>query len=94
MTARTTTRLSTKGQVILPKSVRERRGWKAGEKLVVEDRPEGVLLRRLEPQAHTRYEDVAGCLGPAKREVSIEEISSVSGDYVRKRWGHEYDDLD
>jgi AbrB family looped-hinge helix DNA binding protein len=86
--------MSTKGQVVLPKSVRERHGWKAGEKFVVEDQPEGVFLRRVEQQAHTRYEDVAGCLSPAKRRVSIDEIGGVSGDYVRKRWGHEYDDLD
>jgi AbrB family looped-hinge helix DNA binding protein len=94
MPARTTTQLSTRGQVVLPKAVRERHGWRAGDTFVVEDRPEGVLLRRAEPDTHTRYEDVAGCLGPAKRKASVEEISSVSAEYVRKHWGHEYDDLD
>jgi AbrB family looped-hinge helix DNA binding protein len=88
------TQISTKGQVVLPKAVRDLRGWRAGDKLVVENRPEGVLLRRVEAETHTRIEDVAGCLGPAKRKASVEEISSVSADYVRRRWGHEYDDLD
>jgi AbrB family looped-hinge helix DNA binding protein len=92
--ARTTTQLSTRGQVVLPKPVRERHGWRPGDTFVVEDRPEGVFLRRAEERVHTRYEDVAGCLGPAKRKTSVEEISSVSPEYVRKRWGHEYDDLD
>src|SRR6266699_2678620 len=32
-----TVRLSTKGQVILPKSIRQRRHWDAGTRLVVED---------------------------------------------------------
>src|SRR5436309_3010030 len=40
-----TTTVSTKGQVILPKAVRERRNWGAGTRLVVEDTPEGVLLK-------------------------------------------------
>ena len=37
--------LSTKGQVILPKSIRQRRRWDVGTRLIVEDTPEGVLLR-------------------------------------------------
>ncbi len=94
MSARTTSQLSTKGQIVLPKAVRERHGWKAGDKFVVEDQPNGVFLRRTEEPTHSRFEDVAGCLGPAKRKVGIEEIRRVSADYVRKRWGHEYDDLD
>lgn len=39
-----TTTLSTKGQIILPKPVRALRGWHAGTRLVVRDTPEGVLL--------------------------------------------------
>ena len=40
-----TTVVSTKGQVILPKAIRQRRRWDAGTRLVVEDTPDGVLLR-------------------------------------------------
>ena len=40
-----TTTLSTKGQVILPKAIRQRRNWQSGTRLVVEDIPEGVLLK-------------------------------------------------
>lgn len=38
-----TTTVSTKGQVILPKAIRDQRHWPAGTELVVEDTPEGVL---------------------------------------------------
>ncbi len=89
-----TTQLSTKGQVVLPKALREKRGWRAGETFVIEERPEGLLLRPSKGETPTRIEDVAGCLGPAKRVVSIGEMNSAIGDYVRKRWGHEYDDRD
>jgi AbrB family looped-hinge helix DNA binding protein len=94
MSSRATTNISTKGQVVLPKALREALGWRPGDKLVVEKQAKGVLLRRAEEETHTRIEDVAGCLGPAKRRLSIDEISSVSSDFVRKNWGHEYDDLD
>lgn len=40
------TTVSTKGQVILPKAIRQRRDWDAGTRLIVEETPEGVLLRQ------------------------------------------------
>jgi AbrB family looped-hinge helix DNA binding protein len=40
-----TTILSTKGQFILPKAIRDRRQWGAGTRLIVEDTPDGVLLK-------------------------------------------------
>ena len=64
-----TTTVSTKGQVILPKVIRERRRWTPGTRLVVEDTPDGVLLKAAPLFAPSRPEDVAGMLayrGPAK----------------------------
>ena len=40
-----TTIVSTKGQVILPKAIREHRQWGSGTRLVVEETADGVLLR-------------------------------------------------
>jgi AbrB family looped-hinge helix DNA binding protein len=86
--------LSTRGQLVLPKALRDRRGWRAGDTFVVEDRPDGVLIREAADDAPSRVEDVFGCLGPAKQRVSIEDMNSAPGDYVRRRWGREYDDSD
>jgi AbrB family looped-hinge helix DNA binding protein len=80
------TRISTKGQVVLPKALRERRGWQAGDELVVEERPDGLLLRSAPEEAPTRYEDVAGCLGPFDRVVSIEEMNQGVLDEAARRW--------
>jgi AbrB family looped-hinge helix DNA binding protein len=69
MSESATTTVSTKGQVILPKAIRERRKWTAGTRLVVEDTPDGVLLKPAPLFMPTRPEDVAGMLaydGPAK----------------------------
>ena len=41
-----TVRLSTKGQLILPKAIRQRLRWNAGTRLTVEDTAEGVVLKQ------------------------------------------------
>jgi AbrB family looped-hinge helix DNA binding protein len=40
-----TTKVSSKGQVVLPKTVRDAHGWAAGTELEVVDRPNEVALR-------------------------------------------------
>ncbi len=55
-----TLRLSSKGQITLPKSLRDEHRWKAGTEFIVEDRPDGVLLRAIPCPAS--LEDVAGSL--------------------------------
>ncbi|MDE8343558.1 MAG: AbrB/MazE/SpoVT family DNA-binding domain-containing protein, partial [Acidocella sp.] len=42
---RVTTVISTKGQVILPKAIRDQRKWASGTRLIVENTPDGVLLK-------------------------------------------------
>lgn len=71
-----TTRLSSKGQIILPKSVRDSHRWRPGTEFVVEDLPDGVMLRALKPFAPSRLEDVAGSLrytGKAKTLAQMDE---------------------
>ena len=80
-----TTIVSTKGQVILPKAIRERRHWPPGTHLIVEDTPEGVLLRKERVFPVTRPEDVFGSLryeGPPK---TIEEMEAGIATEVKRR---------
>ncbi|GEO15784.1 AbrB/MazE/SpoVT family DNA-binding domain-containing protein [Microvirga aerophila] len=66
---RLTTKVSTKGQVILPKAIRQQRRWDPGTHLTVEDTPEGVLLKAAPLFAPTQPEHVFGSLpsnGPPK----------------------------
>ena len=70
-----TTTVSTKGQVILPKSIRRALRWEAGTRLVVENTPEGVLLKPEPAFGETRPEDVFGslaCDGPPKSLAEME----------------------
>src|SRR6185295_3866311 len=68
------TRLSTKGQLIIPKDVRERHGWTAGVELLVEDRGDSVILRRAVDLPETTVDDLVGCTGYKGPTLSLEEM--------------------
>ena len=72
-----TTKLSSKGQVILPKHIRAAHKWQPGVEFLVEDTPEGVLLRPLRPFKPSRLEDVLGCAGYTGPAQTIEEMDAA-----------------
>ncbi len=53
-----TTRLSSKGQVVLPKWVRDARRWPPGTEFEVREVPEGVMLRAKRPFKPTTIDEV------------------------------------
>jgi AbrB family looped-hinge helix DNA binding protein len=80
------TRLSTKGQIVVPKEIRERHNWAPGDELVIEETAEGVLLKRAPRAPATRIEDVYGMLHrPGMRTVSIKEMDEAIVAEVRRR---------
>lgn len=71
-----TTVVSTKGQVILPKAIREQRHWPAGTRLTIENTPEGVVLKPMSLFPETSVAALFGSLaykGPAKSIVGMDE---------------------
>ena len=72
-----TTTISTKGQVILPKAIRDRLQWDAGTRLAVEHTADGVLLKPLTTAfAPTRPEDVFGSLSYQGEPKSVEDMEA------------------
>ena len=76
--------MSTKGQVILPKAIRSA-GMEAGTRLIVEDTPDGVLLKAAPVFAPTRPEDVAGMLAYRGRPKTLEEMDAAITAEVKRR---------
>lgn len=72
-----TTRLSSKGQVILPKSVRAAHHWEPGVEFTVEDAADGILLRPIKSNPATRLEDVIGCIGYSGPAKTVEEMDAA-----------------
>lgn len=71
-----TTTVSTKGQVILPSAIRQRRDWGAGTRLTVEETADGVLLKPAPAFAETRPEDVFGTLPHKGKPKTLAEMDA------------------
>jgi AbrB family looped-hinge helix DNA binding protein len=70
------TTLSSKGQIVLPKELRDRRGLRAGVELEIEEVPEGMLLRLVERVSAVSIGELLGCTGyrgPRKTIAQMEE---------------------
>ena len=83
--SRSTTVVSTKGQVILPKAIRRHRRWEAGTRLLVEETDEGVLLKAAPHFPPTHPEDVFASLPPVDRPLTIEEMDAAVMAEARRR---------
>lgn len=80
-----TTVLSTKGQVILPKTIRDQRHWNAGTKLLVENTAEGVLLKAVPSFTPTTLDKVFGMLPYSGKAKTIEEMDESVLAEARRR---------
>ena len=83
------TRLSSKGQVIIPKPIREARQWKIGQQLEVVETEEGILIRPVKPFDETELEEVVGCIKYDGPSVSIDEMNG--GIALKRRLAHDRD---
>lgn len=88
MSARAVTVISSKGQVVLPKALRDRRNWPSGTRLTVEETPDGLLLRPARLFPETTLDEVAGMLKWDGPPLSIEEMDAavlegVAEDYAK-----------
>lgn len=80
-----TTRLSSKGQIILPKAVRDEHHWGPGTDFSVEDTGDGVLLRPIKTGQPTMLADLIGSLSVKGGARSIEEMDSAIDAELRDR---------
>lgn len=72
-----TTKLSSKGQVIIPKHIRHSYHWEAGQDLVVTDTGDGILLKAKVPFTETTLDEVAACLKYAGQPKSLEDMQEA-----------------
>jgi AbrB family looped-hinge helix DNA binding protein len=80
---RAATRLTSKGQVVIPKVVRDRVRWRPGTRLDVEALPDGAV--RLAAVNEDPIERLFGCLteGDALADLEAEHRAEVTAD---ARW--------
>jgi AbrB family looped-hinge helix DNA binding protein len=79
------TRLSTKGQIIVPKDIRTSRAWGPGTKFTVEETADGIVLRAAARFAPTELEQVSGCLrSNRKAKAPAEMRAAIDGEVMRR----------
>lgn len=90
MTAQT--KLSAKGQVVIPKDVRDRLGWLQGSELELIETGDSVLLRRKSPrkkltveEALARLDKVVKYQGPPLSVEQLNWSAEVDREYEQSR---------
>jgi AbrB family looped-hinge helix DNA binding protein len=80
-----TTTVSTKGQIVLPKAIREEHRWRVGTRLTIESTPDGVLLKPSSPFPATRAADVFASLSYRGKPKSVKEMEAGIAAEARQR---------
>lgn len=81
-----TTKLSSKGQVIIPKAFRDHQKWPVGLELVVTEVGDGVLIKPKAVFAATTLSEVAACLAPTGKRKSDEDIERALKRAAKEAW--------
>jgi len=76
--------ITSKGQVTLPKDVRDRLNLKAGDRLSIEVMPDGTFTARPAPRS---VMDIIGILvRPGQKPLTVEEMNEAIGKAVVERY--------
>lgn len=79
------TRLSTKGQLIIPKEIRDRFGWGPGLEVTLEEGDGFLILRPVAGLAETSLDELIGCAGYHGPRRSLEEMEAAIAQGARER---------
>jgi AbrB family looped-hinge helix DNA binding protein len=79
-----TTKLSTKGQVVLPKSIRAARRWRAGTEFIIEEYNEGILLKPKSEAAMRNWDELIGCVAYHGPRKSLREMNQAIAAQARE----------
>ena len=70
-------KLSSKGQVIIPKHIRSAYHWETGQELILIDTGAGILLRPKTPFVESKLSEVAGSLNYAGPTKTLNDINDA-----------------
>jgi AbrB family looped-hinge helix DNA binding protein len=80
------TKLSSQGQVIIPKILRDQFHWEDGQELIIINFGDGILLKPKKVFPETKLADVAGCLKYQGKAKTIEEMDQAIAQGIEKLW--------
>jgi AbrB family looped-hinge helix DNA binding protein len=80
-----TTRLSEKGQIVIPKRIRSDHNWEPGLEFFVEDLGESITLKPVSSFKQTELRDVLGCTLYRGKRKSLKEMEDAVAKGARER---------
>jgi len=83
-------KLSSKGQVIIPKHIRSAYHWEPGQELILIDTGIGILLKPKAPFSESTLSEVAGCLHYTGTTKTVDEMN----DAIAKGLKAQFNDCD
>jgi len=82
-----TTKLSTKGQIVLPKNIRLSRAWGPGTEFTVEETGDGILLRPAGRFPVVELSEVVGCLRSKSKPKTLAQMDGTISRELTRRHG-------
>jgi len=80
-----TVKLSSKGQIVIPKEIRDARHWRTGTSLVITEDGQGLRLAQAPLIPPTRAEDGLGLLAGARgKRMTEEQVAKAIRRRVRR----------
>jgi AbrB family looped-hinge helix DNA binding protein len=82
------TKVSSKGQVVIPKAFRQKLGWEAGTELEVCEEAGQLVLQAPAKKKKYSIREVAGILHrPGMKASTLEEMDEAIGKAIKEKWG-------
>ncbi len=81
-----TTKISSKGQVVIPKSLRVAHRWETGQELVVVDVGDGILFKPKSPFKETSINEVASSLKFTGKTKSLDDMDSAIRKGIKNKY--------
>jgi AbrB family looped-hinge helix DNA binding protein len=80
------TTLSSKGQIIIPKALRDSHHWQPGTKFVIEETATGLILKPASCFPSSNAREGLGCAGYIGPSKSVEEMNEGVDEVFRRQW--------
>jgi AbrB family looped-hinge helix DNA binding protein len=80
-----TTRLSEKGQIVIPKRIRADHNWEPGLEFSIEDLGDSIALKPMRAFKQTKLRDVLGCAQYRGERKSLKEMEDAIAKGAKER---------
>jgi AbrB family looped-hinge helix DNA binding protein len=79
------TTLSSKGQIVIPRQIRQNHGWQPGISFTIIEKDDTLILQPISTTTVTKLEDVIGCAGYHGKKKSLAQMEDGILEEAKRR---------